>query len=224
MSVEAVLGISELVLASGFAVQFLVVILVGAVIIHNITEYLSYINDRKATARSLTYQFAESQLNTILNMAIENATALMHGYGGGQMTQEDRLELLAYTIASSDSLNVKVKNKIKEYIRDTGYYGLSKKMDKCVTAKELYESKIRERATELRAISQATVANVFRPDSPLVGFAEKRFSYSDGIKIYEKIIKRHIQEVDQEVDDIRAKGYLLFPFVYKIFEYNHKDR
>ena len=218
-----VLEIAEFVFASSFVVQFLVVLFIGSWSVHNIGAYLGYVNDRKAKTRSLTYQYAEAQLNTILNMSVENATALMNGYGGGCMTQEDRLELLAYTIASSDSLNVRVKNKIKEYIRDNGYYGLSKKRSSCVASKELYESKICERAKELRAISHAAVANVFRPNSPLAGMAEKRFSYQDGVKFYDKIISRHIQEVDQEVEDIREMGYKLFPVIYKFFEYKHKD-
>jgi hypothetical protein len=223
--------IAERVVHSGAVVQILVLLIVvllvvfaGVVVIHNIIHFMQYCTDRKTKTRNATYQYAESILSTIHNKSVENATGLMHGFAGGEMTQEDRLELLAYNLASSETLYNRIKNKIKEYIRDNGYYTLKKNADAdCKSSHEMYEQKLHDRSEELRAIAQASVSGVFRPNSPLVGLADKRFSYDEGKKCYRKIVERHIQEVDKEVEDIIARGYELFSFLYKPFEYKHKD-
>jgi hypothetical protein len=221
---EAGFSLAELVLSSRYVVQFLVGIIAGFWLFSRLYTYIKFKFARIERTTELVEDFMTTKLATIHNRSVENASGIMHGYAGGVMTQEDRLELLAYFCAAETVLTVRLPRKLSIYIKKNGYYCLYKKAQSgCLKCNTLYESHITERSEELRAISQAFVSNVFRPNSPLVGLTEKRFSYADGKTVYREIIERHVQEVDREVEDIRELGYSLFPVVYKLFEYKHKD-
>jgi hypothetical protein len=198
--------------------QWLFFVVVGIVLIHNTANYMLYMVARRQRTTQIVMRFAEDILNSIVNTSTENAMGIMTGYGGGAMTQEDRLELLAYNLASTDTLLHRIKHDIKGIVIDNGYFKLHKAGD----FEEIKRLTIM-RAKQLRATAQAGVTPIFRANSPLIGLSEKRFPSEASVNLMDTIIQKHIKEMYSEEEDIRAYGFKSFPGIYKFFKYNHKD-
>jgi len=198
--------------------QIIVFVVVGVVLIHNTANYMLYMVARRQKTTQIVMRFCEDILNNIVNTSTENAMGIMTGYGGGAMTQEDRLELLAYNLASTDTLLHRIKHDIKGIVIDNGYFKLHK-AGKFDDIKELVEL----RAKQLRGTAQAGVSPIFRPNSPLIGLSEKRFPMVASINLMDAIVDKHIKEMYLEEADIRSCGFRNFLWLYKFFKYNHKD-
>lgn len=209
--IEAIsaLGPAGLVIATVFGVVLLV---------HSTATYNTYLASRRQRTTRRVMKFVEGTLTNIVNASSENALGLMNGHGGGTMGQEDRLELLAYNLASSEVLLNRIKYEIKDIVVVNGYFKLWK-AGKHDEIKDL----VRTRAEQLRNVAQNAVINVFRPDSPLIGLSDKRFPMSAAVTLMESIVARHCREMEAEEQDIRRVGNKKFPGFYKFFEYSHED-
>jgi len=198
------------------AFQFILLLLIAIIAIRNLLDYENYKSRRKLKTSSLVIGFAESILNNILSDAIQNMRQIMIETRNGELTQDDKIELNLCRLASANSLLIETKHKIKDIIRDNGYY-------KLVKSGQDISLLVSTRAKELRDISRSSIDNIIRHSSPLQGVSEKRFSITDSEKLFKSIVDKHILEIDNEIKDIEEYGKSKLWLFYKLIPYDHDE-
>lgn len=196
--------------------QWIILLLISVIAIRNLLDYENYKNKRKLKTSSLVIGFAESILNNILSDAIQNMRGIMIEARNGELTQDDKIELQTCRLASANSLLIETKHKIKDIIRDNGYY-------KLVKSGQDISVLVSTRAKELRDISRSSIDNIIRHSSPLMGVSDKRFSMDESEKLFKSIVDKHILEIDNEISDIEEYGKSKLWLFYKLMPYNHDE-
>ncbi len=196
--------------------QFILLLLIAIISIRNLLDYENYKNRRKAKTSSLVIGFAESILNNILADSIQNMRQIMIEARNGELTQDDKIELQTCRLASANSLLIETKHKIKDIIRDNGYY-------KLVKSGQDISALVTARAKELREISRSNIDNIIRHSSPLQGASERRFSMAESERLFKSIIDKHILEIDNEIEDIEEYGKSKLWLFYKLMKYTHDE-
>lgn len=216
MDIESLTKIFEYMENLPVLAQWLIMLPTMFIIISRILELNEYKINRKNATISRTLSFYESITDTIKHEAISNCTQILMDHNGGQLTEDDKTEIILIRFVINESLDNKTKNCFKDIFFTNGYYKRVKDNED-ISDLELL------RSTELRNISADAVNAILRPDSPLVGMIDQRFSYERSKELFKKIIKRHVEEIDSEVDDVNSEAERLFGGFAKIYKYKHRS-
>lgn len=206
-------GITALT-ALPFAVQFIIGFLIGIILLRNILDWAEYKYKRQQTTHTRVMSYVDSILKTILHDSIENMRAIY--ISKGDLTQGDKDELNLVRFALTSSLLMETKHHIKSIIDQNGYY------EKVVNGKSI-DDLIVQRANELRDISSSCVESILRSSSPLVGIADKRFSYEESVKLYKLIVDKHVEEIRNEEQDINDFAKKRVGIISKLIVYKHRQ-
>jgi hypothetical protein len=208
------------VFEAGFAIQFIVLLCLFLVALHNAIEYITYIHTRRHTTVYRSMSFVEGILSNIHAEAMSNSRAILLKSSNGTIGEREQKELEAYNIAITLGLLLVTKNKIRDIFNVNGYVRLFK--DEKANEKEI-ERRIAERGVECRNISLPYVNSIIGLTSPLAGQHEKRFSTEKAVELMALVVKRHVDEVRDEERDIQKKCKQLFPIVHKFIQYQHEE-
>lgn len=192
-----------------------IICLIAFIILHNLMNYERYKERRRHRTTFKVLTTVETMLNNLLMDSVAKIRKIMNENSKGELPQEDLNELNLLRFALAGSLLIEVKHHVKRILKTNGYYKLYK-LGKSV------EFIIDERTKELLNVASETLSSLIRKSSPLYSRSNEIFNYLLFKEMFEQIIDKHIQEIDQEIEDVDAYGKKKLGVLYFLFKYEHK--